>query len=68
MKLKFKKGDVVIVKENTTSGFCAGTVVRIESVRYDDENYKSYLVQTLDGTSKKYHDQEDLRKIKGWDK
>lgn len=68
MKLKFKKGDVVVVKNNTTCGFPTGTIGRIESVHCNEVDYKSYLIELLDGSSSRYHNQKDLRKIKGWDK
>lgn len=70
MKLKFKKDDVVIVKENTTCGFPSGTLCRIVSVSCDSEGYKSYMIRPLgaSSTTTRFHDQNDLRKVKGWDK
>lgn len=64
MKLKFKKGDVLVVKKNTTCGFATGTVVRVVDVHYNEVDYKSYIVELLDGSKFRYHDQKDLRKIK----
>lgn len=68
MKKKFKIGDVVIVKENTTGGFGADTIGIIVKEGTISSDYISFEVQEYNGGRSYRHDQNDLRKIKKYKK
>ncbi len=68
MKKKFKKGDVVIVKENTTGGFADGKIGVIVKEGTISSDYNSFEVEAYGGGRSYRHDQNDLRKIKKYNK
>lgn len=68
---KFKVGDVVVVKENTTAGHPKGTIGRVVKLEErDGTGQKACEVKAIHGEEHNwtmYHYYSDLRKVKGWD-
>jgi hypothetical protein len=65
---KFKKGDVVLVKENTSGGHPAGTIARVVGVRPFGSGVD---ITGLPGSRYEFslvHEESDLRKIAKFDK